>query len=48
MQERPMCRAYFINKDFVEFSHSYTFDEVIDRTAGGKRQDDTGCADDFI
>ena len=23
--------SYFINKDFVEFSHSYTFDEVLSR-----------------
>lgn len=27
--------SYFINKDFVEFSHSYTFDEVITELPAG-------------
>lgn len=34
MQVWRIYRLTFINKDFAELSHSYTFDEAIDRTAG--------------
>ena len=27
--------SYFINKDFAEFSHSYTFDEVLTELPAG-------------